>query len=73
MRNGVQDFIISEYFSSLKVFFYTAVIFSYLYISWIKDFNIIADTPNLGLVLSEHFHLYIESVFPFSERKGYIG
>ena len=45
-----------------KVSFYTAVIFSHLYIPWIKNFNIIAVTPNSWLVSSEHFHLHIEWV-----------
>jgi hypothetical protein len=56
-----QYFIVSESFSSLKVFFYTTVIFSHFSIPWLKDFNIIADTPNSWLVFSEHFHLSIES------------
>jgi hypothetical protein len=39
------------------------VFFLYLtniYIPWIKDFIIIAVTPNSWLVSSEHFHLHIE-------------
>jgi hypothetical protein len=70
MRNPGQHFIISESFSSLKVFFYTAVIFSHLYIPWIQDFNIIANTPNLWVLLSEHFHLYIESILYLFSRKS---
>jgi hypothetical protein len=34
-----------------------------IYIAWIKDFNIIAVTPNSWLVSSEHFHWHIEWVF----------
>ncbi len=37
MTNAGRHFIINESFSSLKVFFYMAVIFSHLYIPWIKD------------------------------------
>ncbi len=44
------------------MFSYTPVIFSHLYVPWIKDCNIIAVTLNSWLVFSEHFHLHIESV-----------
>jgi len=62
MTNTGQHSIISEYFSSLKVFFYTVVVFCHLYIRWIKGFNIIADPPNSWVVFSKHFHLHFESV-----------